>query len=280
MNHQIEGNIPGEGYARVEIEGERVASVPLMRPADPDRSFVSPGFVDIQLNSFSGVNFSSPSLKPEEVLRVLPDLLRTGTTTFCPNLITNSQQGLLDNIGVLEQARRIDSRVAWAMPCYHLEGPYLSPLESHGAHDPQLMRNPDWDEVARLQVAAGGRGIVTIAPELPGALEFIRKATASGVVVAISHTDAMPEQIHRVVVAGARLSTHWGNGCPVYVHRHNNPLWAQLAIDSLSVSLICDGFHLPAAVVKAAARVKRIKKCTLSPTRHTLPTCRQDGTQS
>jgi N-acetylglucosamine-6-phosphate deacetylase len=95
-------------------------------------------------------------------------------------------------------------------------------------------------------------------------LDFIRKATAAGVVVAISHTDAGPEQIHQAADAGATLSTHWGNGCPQRIHRHNNPLWAQLAIDSLSVSLICDGFHLPPDVVKVAARVKGIDKCILT----------------
>jgi len=100
------------------------------------------------------------------------------------------------------------------------------------------------------------------------------------VVVAIGHTDATPEQIHRAVDAGATLSTHWGNGCPEYIHRHTNPLWAQLAIESLSLSLICDGFHLPPDVVTVAARLKGIGKCilttdavhvaNLSPGRYTL----------
>lgn len=265
MGLQLEGNIPGEGYARLEIEGERITAVRLMGPEIPDSTFISPGFVDIQLNGFSGVNFSSPTLKPEEVIEVLPHLWKTGITTFCPTLITNSHEGLLNNLGVLEQARKIDLKFGLAVPCYHLEGPYLSPLESRGAHDPKLMRHPDWDEFTQLQMAAGGRiGIITIAPELPGALEFIQRAKASDVVVAVSHTDAAPEQIHMAVDAGAELSTHWGNGCPEYIHRHHNPLWAQLAIESLSVSLICDGFHLPPDVVKVAARMKGIGKCILT----------------
>jgi N-acetylglucosamine-6-phosphate deacetylase len=264
MSRQIEGNIPGEGYARLEIEGEWITSVRLIGPEKLGSTFISPGFVDIQLNGFSGVNFSSPSLTPEEVIGVLPSLWKTGITTFCPTLITNSHQGLLNNLRVLEQARQIDSNFGFAVPCYHLEGPYLSPLESRGAHDPKLMRHPDWEEFTRLQIAAGGRiGIITIAPELPRALEFIRKAKASDVVVSLSHTDAAPKQIHLAADAGAKLSTHWGNGCPEYIHRHNNPLWAQLAIESLSVSLICDGFHLPPDVVKVAARTKGIGKCIL-----------------
>jgi N-acetylglucosamine-6-phosphate deacetylase len=265
MNRQVEGNIPGEGYARIEIDGERITSVDCIGAERPSAAFVSPGFVDIQLNGFSGVNFSNPTLRPEELIGVLASLWKTGTTTFCPTLITNSHDGLLNNIKVLEEARRSDSDFASAVPCYHLEGPYLSPFESRGAHDPKLMRPPDWDEFLRLQEAAGGRiGIMTLAPELPGALEFIRKAAAANVVVAISHTDAKPEQIHQAADAGAKLSTHWGNGCPQFLHRHNNPLWAQLAIESLTVSLICDGFHLPPDVVKVAARVKGIDKCILT----------------
>ena len=264
MIRQIEGNIPGEGYACIEIEAERIGSVRLIGPERSGGIFVSPGFIDIQLNGFSGIDFSTPSLVTEEVSAILPKLWKTGTTTFCPTLITNSREKLLKSFRVLEETRQLDPMFALSVPCYHLEGPYLSPYGSRGAHDPNLMRNPDWDEFVQLQLAAGGRiGIITMAPELPGALEFIRRVTASGVVVSIGHSDASPEQIHQAVVAGAKLSTHWGNGCPEYMHRHNNPLWAQLAIDSLSVSLICDGFHLPSDIVKVAAQVKGIGKCIL-----------------
>ena len=264
MKHRLEGNIPGEGYAQVAIEGERIRSVQLMGPERRESAFISPGFVDIQLNGFSGVNFSDPALTPEDVIKVLPSLWKTGVTTFCPTLITNSREGLLGSIRVLERARQIDPVFAQAVPCYHLEGPYLSPLESRGAHDAKLMRPPDWDEFTELQIAAGGRiGIITLAPELPGTEQFIQQAKASNVVVGISHTDASPEQIHMAADAGASLSTHWGNGCPEFIHRHSNPLWAQLAIKSLSVSLICDGFHLPADVVKVVAQIKGPGKCIL-----------------
>jgi N-acetylglucosamine-6-phosphate deacetylase len=265
MSIKIEGNIPGKGYTRLEIEGDRIAFVQPLDSPEADGVYISPGFVDIQLNGFSGIDFSSPTLTPEQAIKVLPFLWETGVTTFCPTLITNSHERLLDSIRVLERARRIDSDFEFAVPCYHLEGPYLSPLGSRGAHDPKLMRSPDWDEFTDLQIAAHGRiGIVTVAPELPGALEFIRKAKTSGMVVAIGHTDATPEQIHMAADAGATLSTHWGNGCPEYIHRHNNPLWAQLAIESMSASLICDGFHLPPDAVKVAARVKGIGKCILT----------------
>jgi N-acetylglucosamine-6-phosphate deacetylase len=264
MKTAMHGNIAGMGYARLEIRDANIASVEVLGPPKPNTMFISPGFIDIQVNGFSGIDFSSPSLTATEVVRLLPCLWKTGVTTFCPTLITNSHDKLLKSISVLEEARRLDPSFESAVPCYHLEGPYISPLGSRGAHDPDRMRLPDWNEFSTLQMAAGGRiGIITIAPELSGALQFIRKAKATGVLVAIGHTDATPEQIHAAVDSGATLSTHWGNGCPQYIHRHTNPLWAQLADESLSLTLICDGFHLPRDVVRAAAQIKGTKKCVL-----------------
>ena len=159
----IDANIPGEGYVRIEVEDDKIASVQSLGSAKADGFYVTPGFVDIQLNGFSGIDFSSPALTAQQTVKVLPSLWRTGVTTFCPTLITNSHARLLASLRVLEEARRIDADFASAVPCYHLEGPYLSPLESHGAHDPALMRPPAWDEFTVLQMAAGGRiGMVTV----------------------------------------------------------------------------------------------------------------------
>jgi N-acetylglucosamine-6-phosphate deacetylase len=261
---RIVANIPGAGVAEVQIHDERVSALRILGPPDPQKPLLSPSFVDIQVNGFAGVDFSSPDLEPDKAISVLPSLWSTGVATFCPTLLTNSSEALVHALRVLETARRIDARFAQAVPYYHLEGPYLSPDDARGVHDPKLMRPPDWQEFARLQEAAGGRiGIITLAPELPGALEFIRRAREAGTVVAIGHTDATPEQIHQAVAAGAELSTHLGNGCPEFLHRHRTPLWAQLALDQLSASLICDGFHLPPELVKVIVRAKGIERCIL-----------------
>jgi len=261
---RLEGNIPGVGCAKVEITGEHISSVVITGAVHAEMPFISPGFVDIQVNGFAGIDFSSPDLDAEKAISVLPALWSSGVTTFCPTLITNSLLALARNFAILEQAARMNGDFAHAVPCYHLEGPYLSPLGSHGAHDPQWMRPPNWDEFLELQRAAGGRiGIVTLAPELPGAEDFIRQAQSAGVTVAIGHTDGGADDVHRAAAAGATLNTHLGNGCPEYLHRHNAPLWAQLATESLHASLICDGFHLPPDVVKVIVAVKGIDKCIL-----------------
>lgn len=264
MTMELTANIAGKGLAQIEIEGDRITSVRVGGAIDPEKPFVSPGFVDLQINGFAGVDFSDPELTPEAAISVLPAIWKTGVTTFCATLVTNSIEILERNFRVLESARRSDARFATTVPGYHLEGPYLSPGGAHGAHNPKLMRTPDWDEFSRLEEAAGGNiAIVTLAPELPGACDFIRQAHAAGVVVAIGHTDGSPEQIHQAIDAGASLSTHLGNGCPALIHRHQNPIWAQIASDRLQAGLICDGFHLPRDVVQTIYKAKGINRCVL-----------------
>ena len=247
----------------------------------PGAPVLSPGLVDLQLNGFAGVDFSHADLQPEQALEVLPRLWSTGVASFCPTLITNSLAALARNLRILELARARDVRFDRAVPCYHLEGPWISPGPSRGVHDPVFMRPPEWRDFEELQNAAGGNiGIVTLAPELPGALDFIRNLRRAGVVVGLGHTDAMPDQIHAAVNAGAQLSTHLGNGCPQILDRHNNPLWAQLARKELSASMICDTFHLPPDLVKVILRMKGIEGAilvtdathvaTLAPGRYTL----------
>ena len=261
---QLEGNIPGVGCAKVEVTDEHISSVTISGAENAELPFISPGFVDIQVNGFAGVDFSSADLDAEKAISILPAIWGTGTTSFCPTLITNSIAALTRNFAVLEQAAHLNPDFAHAVPCYHLEGPYISPHGSHGTHDPQWMHPPDWDEFMGLQRAAGGRiGIVTLGPEMPGAEDFIRKAKSAGVIVAIGHTDGTSDDVHRAAAAGATLNTHLGNGCAEYIHRHKAPLWAQLADESLHASIICDGFHLPPDVVKVIVKVKGIDKIIL-----------------
>ncbi|HTV54366.1 MAG TPA: amidohydrolase family protein [Terriglobia bacterium] len=261
---KIEANIPGRGLTQILIDGGHIASVEPLGETDNDLPYVSPGLIDIQVNGFAGVDFSDPLLTSEQLAAVLPAIWKTGVTTFCPTLITNAYERLLRNFHVFEEARRLFPQFARCVPCYHLEGPYISPNGARGAHAPQYIRLPDWREFEKLQQAAGGHiGILTLAPELPGASDFIRRACSSKIVVAIGHTDANAAEIHNAVTAGARLSTHLGNGCPDMIHRHLNPLWAQLAADELSASIICDGFHLPPDLVKVILGSKTISKCVL-----------------
>jgi N-acetylglucosamine-6-phosphate deacetylase len=121
------------------------------------------------------------------------------------------------------------------------------------------VRPPDWEEFHRWQDLAGGRiRILTLSPEWPGAVEFISRVAATDVVVSIGHTAASPDQIASAVDAGARMSTHLGNGSHAKIDRHPNYIWEQLGNDNLWGCFIVDGHHLPPSVVKCMIRAKSV----------------------
>src|SRR5262249_50270568 len=147
-----------------------------------------------------------------------------------PTLITNSFEALAHGFGTLAKACDSDSALNRALPCFHLEGPYISPEDGpRGAHPRAHVRTPKWDEFQRWQEAAGGRiRLVTLAPEQEGALPFIEKLTEREILVAIGHTAATGPQIRAAIKAGAKLSTHLGNGSHAMLPRHDNYIWEQL----------------------------------------------------
>jgi N-acetylglucosamine-6-phosphate deacetylase len=248
----------------VAVEGGRIVSV-----SDSDRApdrWIAPALFDPQINGCLGISFNAPDLTPEQV-RTVADVCRShGLGGFCPTLITGAFESLRHGFATLTRALEGDAELARRMPCFHLEGPYLSGEDGpRGAHPREHTRDPDWDEFRRLQDAAGGRiRMVTLAPERTGAVPFIERLTAAGVVVAIGHTAATGPQIRAAVAAGARTSTHLGNGCHAVLPRHDNYLWEQLACDALHASLITDGHHLPAALVKCVVRTKGVARLMIT----------------
>ena len=161
---------------------------------------------------------------------------------------------------------REDRLTAACVAGIHLEGPFISREDgARGAHPLSAVRPPDWSLFERWQAAAEGRiKIVTLSPEWSDAPAFIARCRESGVIPAIGHTAATPEQIREAVAAGALLSTHFGNGVHPMLPRHPNYLWEQLAADELWASVIADGFHLPDAVLKTVMRMKGSKAMLVS----------------
>lgn len=245
---------------RVTVSGRQIAAVePAVPQADSANwPFVASGLFDLQINGLDGQWFAADSLTPESVLATLEGHYRLGVTRLCPTLITNSFAALEAGFNALRVACE---REAWAqdmVPGCHLEGPYISAEDGpRGAHPLSQVRPCDCEELSRLQAASGDRiRLVTLAPESPGAVEFIRRAVASGVAVAIGHTAADTTQIAAAVDAGAKLSTHLGNGSHTVLRRHPNYIWDQLGEPRLWASVITDGFHLPASVIRAIVAAK------------------------
>ena len=231
---------------------------PTALQADIEAGWVAPALFDLQINGCDGHSFGSEHLTEEAVRHIVSVCRRHGIGGLCPTLVTNSFVALEHALRTLRRARETDPALGAAMPAIHLEGPYISPEDGpRGAHPRPHVRPPDWDEFCRLQEAAGGTiRLVTLAPEWEGALGFIERLVVSGVVAALGHTAASGPRIRDAVAAGARLSTHLGNGCHALLPRHDNYLWEQLAADELWASIICDGHHLPPAVVRCILRIK------------------------
>ncbi|HEX2970536.1 MAG TPA: N-acetylglucosamine-6-phosphate deacetylase [Bacteroidales bacterium] len=220
--------------------------------------FLAPGLIDNQVNGFADVDFSGDHLTPEGILKATEAILREGVTTFIPTLITNSHENLLRNFSILHEACKKYPLVDSCVPGFHLEGPYISPEDGfRGCHFAEFVRKPDWNEFNEYFKASGGRIIqITIAPEIQGAIEFIKRCTENGIIVALGHTNANAEQINKAVENGASLSTHLGNGCANMINRHNNPIWPQLDNDKLTATVIADGNHLLPEEIRVFLKAK------------------------
>lgn len=236
---------------------------PLIGPA-ADLPFLAPGFIDLQVNGFAGVDYNSPATPHEEIARSIRALFATGVTRFFPTVITGDPNEMLGALRNLARARATLKEGA-AMEGFHVEGPHISPEDGpRGAHPRQWVRPPDLEEFKRWQEAAEGAvRLVTLAPEWPGAPRYIEALVDQGVVVSIGHTMATSAQIQDAVRAGATMSTHLGNGAHAVLPRHPNYIWDQLAEDRLAAGFIADGIHLPASFLKVAIRAKGVERSIL-----------------
>lgn len=236
------------------------------QPADLTAGWVAPALFDLQINGCDGRSFNSDRLTIDDIRHVVDVCHRHGIGGLCPTLVTNSFAAFAHGLATLRRACESDRVIGRAVEGIHLEGPSISAEDGpRGAHPKAHVRPPDEEEFCRLQEAAGGRvRLVTLAPEHEGALRFIERRVTEGVVVALGHTAASAATIRDAVRAGARLSTHLGNGCHAVLPRHDNYIWEQLAADELWASLICDGHHLPPAVVKCFVRVKTPARTVLT----------------
>jgi N-acetylglucosamine-6-phosphate deacetylase len=245
----------------VSVDGSTIAACdPCEGPetvAEADE-WIAPAFWDIQVNGRWGISFSDPGLTVDQVAEIVRAQAALGTARLCPTLITAGRAALRHGVRTIADACEAFPDVASSVAGIHVEGPYISGLDGYrGAHPKEAVRDPDWTEFQALQDAARGRIVlITLAPERPGSLDFIRTATSSGVVVALGHTAADGPTLRAAAAEGARLSTHLGNGIVSTLPRHPNPIWEQAALDYLDASLIADGHHLDRATLRVLVRAK------------------------
>lgn len=205
-----------------------------------------PGFVD--MHSHGGGGATVVGADPEQVRTFAATHLAHGTTSIVASLVSGRYIALERDVAAL--ADLVDEGVLIGS---HLEGPWIAP-EYKGAHDPQALTHPAPDAVERL--LAAGRGtvrMVTIAPELPGAVDAVRLMAGAGVVAAVGHTAATYDEVRAAIDAGATVATHLFNAMRPVNHREPGPVVALLADERVTVELIADGVHLHPAVVRLAA---------------------------
>jgi N-acetylglucosamine-6-phosphate deacetylase len=234
--------VPGD----VEIIGGRVSGIGLTSPNG--HGIAAPGFVDLQVNGFAGIDFLSADA---EGYRLAGEaLLETGVTAYLPTFITSPEEQLL--AALREVPRGGDGpRVLGA----HLEGPFLSALRL-GIHSADSRRNPDVDLLERL-LDAGPVRLVTLAPELPGATKVIERLLRREIAVSCGHSDADAEQANRAFDLGVRSVTHLFNAMRPFHHRDPGIVGAALARPEVVIQLILDWVHVApvtAAMVWQAAQ--------------------------
>src|SRR5580765_8246848 len=227
----------------VEIADGRIARWGLASPNG--RGLAVPGFIDLQVNGFGGVDFLYADADGYRIAGKA--LLETGVTAYLPTLITSPEEMLLAALAEVP-AVEAHPRILGA----HLEGPFLSPRRL-GTHVGSARRDPDLALLERL-LDGGPVRLMTLAPELPGASGLIVRLLDRGVTVSLGHSDATAEQAEAAFDLGVRTVTHLFNAMRPFLHRDPGIVGAALARDDVVVQLIVDGVHLASETAKVALR--------------------------
>ena len=254
---------------RITLRDGRIASVVPLGISQEERRelpIVGPGLCDLQVNGFKGIWFSSETLTTDQVETVIHWYLERGITQCLPTLITNSAAAIEHGLATIRAARDRSLLLRQVIAGCHVEGPWISPEDGpRGAHPLEHVRPADFSEFCRWQQVSGNLvRIVTVAPEVPNAINVVKQIVKSGVHISIGHTAATPAEIAASIDAGATLGTHLGNGCAALIPRHHNVFWPQLADDRLTCSVIADGWHVPEAMLNCIVRCKSLDRLILT----------------
>lgn len=231
----------------VSVDDGRIAAVGAGTPegqvdVDAAGGWLVPGFVDI--HTHGGGNATVVGAVPEAVRTFAATHRRFGTTTIVASLVSASPESLESDIAGLA-----DLTEEGVIAGTHIEGPWIA-MEYKGAHDPQQLRAPGPDEVARM--IAAGRGtvrMVTLAPELEHGVEAFRAFSEAGVIAAVGHTNATYDQVRAAIDAGATQATHLFNAMRPLNHREPGPIAALMSDERVALELIADGVHVHPAVI-------------------------------
>lgn len=226
----------------------------------PD-AVATPGFVDIHTHGYGG--HDTTSSKEEDLTGFAESILEHGVTSFLPTTGTVPRNVLL---GVATALRNVigENEKGAEILGLHLEGPHVGKGKEAGAQNVEFARDPDVRELEELVEASGGNiRRVTLAPELPGALEYIKRAKELGIVVAAGHTNATYEEAVAGFDAGITICNHLFNGMRLFHHREPGIIGACLVRDDVYAEIIADMIHLHPAAINMAIKAKGLEKTIL-----------------
>lgn len=205
-------------------------------------------FVDLQVNGYAGVDFTGDDLTVEGMVHACQRLRQDGVHVILATVISDNVPVMCRRIAAIAAAHEASTLVADVVLGIHIEGPFLNEQTGYrGAHPERAMRLADEGLMQQLLDAGGGLvRLVTLAPERDPGQRVIRQLARQGIRIAAGHCDASTDQLRAAIDAGLSLFTHLGNGCPLWLHRHDNIIQRVLALaDRLWISFIADGVHVP-----------------------------------
>jgi N-acetylglucosamine-6-phosphate deacetylase len=236
---------------------------------DNQDRIIVPGFIDMHIHGAAGHDLMEAT--PEAVSAVASYLARHGTTSYLATTVTASLErtlhaakGLGEFIRASQSPHGTSDKIAGAQPVgLHLEGPFLN-VKKRGAHPASQIQKPSTDTLARMLDAAGGAArVLTLAPEIDGALAVLEYARSRGLRVGIGHSNATCEEAERAVAAGASHAVHVYNAMRPFTHRDSGIIGAVLTDDRVSAELICDGVHVEATAIRLLTRAKGVTRVIL-----------------
>ncbi len=243
-------------YGSVEVHGGKITGVEITSEKKEGKRLLLPGFIDIHLHGSCNFDFLD---NKNAISRISKCLVMNGVTTFMPTLASAPMTTILVTLRnwMTESAEGAD-------PCsIHLEGPFLS-RGMKGAQNPEFMRPPSIEELKEYsRITGGGIGLVTLAPELPGAMEFIDYCGDHSIRTSIGHTAADFETALRSFERGVTIVNHTYNAMTGLHHRKPGVVGAALTEDAVYCELIADGIHVSPAAVRILTRMKPADKIIL-----------------
>src|SRR5258708_2286919 len=257
----VEDGVVSQAGSRATVEIPRG-----VRTVDFGENILAPGYVDIHIHGAAGFDVMRAS--GEELAAIERLLADHGVTSYCPTTVTAPVDATLHALeslaGAIESATSIGQGDVRAQPVgIHLEGPFISHAK-RGVHPPADIRQPSLELFKRFWDAARGHiSVMTIAPELPGAIEVIADAARRGVCVSLGHSNAEAAPARAAIAAGARHATHTFNAMRAFDHREPGVLGAVLVDDRVTADIIADGVHLDPAVVALFLKMKGPERAVL-----------------